>query len=135
VCKFFGTEADSLGGVFAFNLLGLDQRQHAPVRPYRQPSTLRSQVFVSGAILGLVGKQTALRLSPAWGGVAKHEPLENMVLPVVPAGFAEGGLRPRTLGPRRSRSLTFLSPATAHFFRSTSAFGLDVKFAVGVNAS
>ena len=80
MCKFFGTEADSLGGVFAFNLLGLDQRQHAPVRPSRQPSTLRSQVFVSGAILGLVGKQTALRLSPAWGGVAKHEPLENTVL-------------------------------------------------------
>ena len=71
--------------MFAFNLLGLDQRQHAPVRPYPQPSTLRSQVFVSGAILGLVGKQTALKLSQAWGGLAKHRPLLDAVLQWAPS--------------------------------------------------
>jgi hypothetical protein len=80
VREFFGTEAAFLSVLFAFNLLSLYQRQLAPARPYRQPATLRSQVFVAGAILGLVGKQTALRLSQAWGGPAKHRPLLDAVL-------------------------------------------------------
>jgi hypothetical protein len=80
VREFFGTEADFLSVLFAFNLLSLYQRQLAPARPYRQPATLRSQVFVAGAILGLIGKQTALRLSQAWGGLSKHRPLLDAVL-------------------------------------------------------
>lgn len=66
--------------LFAFNLLGLYQRQTSPEQPYRQPATLRSQVFVAGAILGLAGKQIALKLSHAWGGLAKHKPLMEAVL-------------------------------------------------------
>ncbi len=80
VREFFGTEAAFLSVLFAFNLLSLYQRQLAPERPYRQPATLRSQVFVAGAILGLIGKQTALKLSEAWGGLAKHRPLLDAVL-------------------------------------------------------
>jgi hypothetical protein len=72
VCEFFGTEKAFLNVLCAFNRLSLYQRQLAPERVYRQPVTLRSQVFVAGAILGLVGKQTALKLSQAWGGLAKH---------------------------------------------------------------
>ena len=80
VREFFGTEAAFLSVLFAFNLLSLYQRQLAPERAYRQPATLRSQVFVAGAILGLIGKQTALKLSQAWGGLAKHRPLLDVVL-------------------------------------------------------
>ena len=65
VREFFGTEAAFLSVLFAFNLLGPYQRQLDPARPYRQPATLRSQVFVAGAILGLAGKQVALKLSQA----------------------------------------------------------------------
>ena len=65
VGEFFGTEAAFLSVLFAFNLLGPYQRQLDPARPYRQPATLRSQVFVAGAILGLAGKQVALKLSQA----------------------------------------------------------------------
>jgi len=84
VREFFGTEAAFLSVLFAFNLLGLYQRQLDPARPYRQPATLRSQVFVAGAILGLAGKQVALKLSQAWGGLAKHRPLLDAILQWTP---------------------------------------------------
>jgi hypothetical protein len=80
VREFFGTEAAFLAVLFAFNLLSLYQKRIAPEQPYRQPATLRSQVFVAGAILGLIGKQTVLKLSQAWGGLAKHKPLLEAVL-------------------------------------------------------
>jgi hypothetical protein len=80
VREFFGTEAAFLAVLFAFNLLSLYQKQITPEQPYRQPATLRSQVFVAGAILGLIGKQTVLKLSQAWGGLAKHKPLLEAVL-------------------------------------------------------
>jgi Transposase DDE domain group 1 len=80
VREFYGTESAFLAVLFAFNLLGLYQRQIAPDAPYRQPSTLRAQVFVAGAVLGLVGKQVALKLSCAWGGLSKHKPLLDSVL-------------------------------------------------------
>ena len=85
VREFFGTESAFLSVLFAFNLLSLYQRQLAPERAYRQPATLRSQVFVAGAILGLIGKQTALKLSQAWGGLAKHRPLLDAVLQWAPS--------------------------------------------------
>ena len=47
---------------------------------YQQPATLRSQVFVAGAILGLIGKQAVLKLFEAWGGLTKHKPLLDAVL-------------------------------------------------------
>ena len=83
--EFFGTESAFLSVLFAFNLLSLYQRQLAPERAYRQPATLRSQVFVAGAILGLIGKQPALKLSQAWGGLAKHRPLLDAVLQWAPS--------------------------------------------------
>lgn len=78
--KFFGTESAFLAVLFAFNLLSLYQRAMHPQAPYRQPATLRAQVFVAGAILGQMGKQMALKLSAAWGGLAKHKPLLEAVL-------------------------------------------------------
>jgi hypothetical protein len=80
VREFFGTESAFLAVLFAFNLLSLYQRQTSPGQPYRQPATLRSQVFIAGAILGMIGKQVVLKLSQAWGGLAKHKPLLEAVL-------------------------------------------------------
>ncbi len=80
VREFFGTESAFLAVLFAFNLLSLYQKRIAPEQPYRQPATLRSQVFVAGAVLGLIGKQTVLKISQAWGGLAKHKPLLEAVL-------------------------------------------------------
>ena len=78
--QFYGTEAAFLAVLFTFNLMSLYQHMTTPQEPYRQPATLRAQVFVAGAILARAGKQLALRLSQAWGGLAKHKPLLEAVL-------------------------------------------------------
>ncbi len=78
--EFFCTEAAFLAVLFTFNLLSLYQHMVTPAEPYRQPATLRTQVFIAGALLAHVGKQLALKLSAAWGGLAKHKPLLEAVL-------------------------------------------------------
>ena len=78
--EFFCTEAAFLAVLFTFNLLSHYQRMVTPQEPYRQPATLRTQVFIAGAILGHAGRQLALKLSEAWGGLAKHKPLLEAVL-------------------------------------------------------
>ena len=78
--EFFCTEAAFLAVLFTFNLLSLYQHMVTPQEPYRQPATLRTQVFIAGAILGHAGKELALKLSAAWGGLAKHKPLLEAVL-------------------------------------------------------
>ena len=78
--EFFCTEAAFLAVLFTFNLLSLYQKMVTPQEPYRQPATLRAQVFIAGALLAHAGKQVALKLSAAWGGLAKHKPLLEAVL-------------------------------------------------------
>jgi len=78
--EFFSTEAAFLAVLCTFNLLSLYQHLTTPSAPYRQPATLRTQVFLAGAVLGQVGKAVALKLSAAWGGLAKHKPLLEEVL-------------------------------------------------------
>lgn len=80
VREFSGTESAFLAVLFAFNLLGLYQRQITSEKPYRQPATLRSLVCVAGVILGWIGKQMTLKLSKAWGGLSKDKPLLKTVL-------------------------------------------------------
>jgi len=58
VRAFFGTESAFLAVIFAFNLLSLYQRQSTPEKPYRQLATLRTEVFIAGSVLGLIGKQS-----------------------------------------------------------------------------
>jgi hypothetical protein len=77
---FFGTESAFLAVLFTFNLLSLYQHQTSPDQPYRQPATLRTAVFLAGAVLGKMGRETVLRLSAAWGGLAKHKPLVETAL-------------------------------------------------------
>ena len=72
--EFFATEAAFLAILMLFNLLGEFQRA-AGMKDYRQPATLRVQVFLCGAILGRAGHRTVLHLSAAWGGHEKRNPL------------------------------------------------------------
>jgi hypothetical protein len=73
--KFFATEAAFLGVVLSFNLLSLYQAGVTRESGYRKPSTLRTAVFVGGAILGRKGRDVVLRFSESWGGLKKHIPL------------------------------------------------------------
>ena len=78
--NFWATEAAFLAVLFTFNLLSLYQQLGAPAAAYRQPATLRSTVFLCGAILGRAGRQTVLHLSACWGGLAKHKPRLQAIL-------------------------------------------------------
>ncbi len=77
---FFATESAFLAVLFTFNLLSLYQHQTTPTAPYKQPGTLRTAVFLAGAILGKAGHQMVVKLSAAWGGLAKHKPLLEAAL-------------------------------------------------------
>ena len=77
--EFFATEAAFLGILMLFNLLGEFQRASGMIG-YRQPASLRTQVFLCGAILGRAGHRTVLHLSAAWGGLEKRNSLFDKLL-------------------------------------------------------
>ena len=69
--EFFATEAAFCSVLLLFNLLSEFQRVIG-LTTYRQPATLRVQVFLCGALLGRAGHKTVLHLSSAWGGLQKR---------------------------------------------------------------
>ena len=77
--EFFATEAAFLGILMLFNLLGEFQRASG-MTGYRQPASLRVQVFLCGAILGRTGHRPVLHLSAAWGGLAQRNALFDKLL-------------------------------------------------------
>jgi len=77
---FFATEAAFLAVLCTFNLLSLYQHQTTPSQPYRQPGTLRVAGFLCGAVLGVMGRASVMKLSAAWGGLRKHKPLVEATL-------------------------------------------------------
>ncbi len=77
--EFFATEAAFLGILMLFNLLGEFQRASG-LSGYRQPATLRVQVFLCGAILGRAGHRKVLHLSAAWGGLETRNSLLDSLL-------------------------------------------------------
>jgi hypothetical protein len=77
--EFFATEAAFLGILMLFNLLGEFQRASG-MTGYRQPATLRVQVFLCGAILGRAGHRKVLHLSAAWGGLDERNSLFDNLL-------------------------------------------------------
>jgi hypothetical protein len=79
VQEFFATEAAFLSILMLFNLLGEFQRVSG-MSGYRQPASLRVQVFLCGAILGRVGHRQVLHLSAAWGGLEKRNSLFDTLL-------------------------------------------------------
>jgi hypothetical protein len=80
--QFFATEAAFCGILMLFNLLSEFQRASG-LAGYRQPVTLRTQVFLCGALLGRAGHRTVLHLSSAWGGLEQRKPLIESILSYV----------------------------------------------------
>jgi hypothetical protein len=79
--SFFATESAFLAVVFGFNLLGEFQRAVDPtLKTYKQPATLRFEVFTCGAILGRSGHHLILHMSKNWGGYSSRKPLFNSLL-------------------------------------------------------
>jgi hypothetical protein len=79
--SFFATESAFLAVVFGFNLLGEFQRAVDPtLKTYKQPATLRFEVFTCGAILGRSGHHLILHMSNNWGGYSSRKPLFNSLL-------------------------------------------------------
>ena len=82
--EFFATEAAFRSILLLFNLLVEFQRA-AGLTNYRQPATLRTQVFICGALLGRTGRRLVLHLSASWGGLQQRIPLlENLLAYPVP---------------------------------------------------
>lgn len=83
--QFYATEAAFRGTLLLFNLLGEFQRA-AGVPTYQRPATLRTQIFLCGAILGCAGRNIVLYMSSAWGGLKNRIPLlDNILAYVFPA--------------------------------------------------
>src|SRR6202008_2113280 len=79
--SFFATESAFLAVVFGFNLLSEFQRAVDPaLKTYKQPATLRFEVFTCGAILGRSGHHLVLHMSKNWGGYSSRKPLLNNLL-------------------------------------------------------
>ena len=77
--QFFATEAVFCSILMLFNLLAEFQRASG-MKSYRQPATLRMQVFLCGAIAGRAGHRLVLHLSQAWGGLEqRHALFENLL--------------------------------------------------------
>jgi len=77
--EFFATEAAFLSILMLFNLLVEFQRASG-MTGYRQPASLRVQVFLCGAILGRAAHRTVLHLSAAWGGLERRNHLLDKLL-------------------------------------------------------
>lgn len=73
--EFYATEAAFRAVLVLFNLLSVWQRAARPGQTYRRPATLRTEVFLCGAIAGRSARTTVLHLSRAWGGLAQRMPL------------------------------------------------------------
>ncbi len=80
--EFFATEAAFRSILLLFNLLGEFQRA-CGMQEYKQPATLRIQIFLCGAILGKSGRKQVLHLSSAWGGLETRKPLFEKILSYV----------------------------------------------------
>jgi hypothetical protein len=79
--SFFATESAFLAVLFGFNLLGEFQRALDPaLKTYKQPGTLRFEVFTCGAILGRSGHHLVLHMSKNWGGYSSRNPLFHSLL-------------------------------------------------------
>ena len=76
--QFFATEAAFRSILLLFSLLG-DFQRACGFTTYRQPATLRTLVFLCGALLGRAGHHLVLHLSASWGGLQQRIPLlENV---------------------------------------------------------
>ena len=89
--EFFATEAAFNAVLLRFNLVSEFQRA-AGLPIYREPATLRTQVFAGGAILGRAGRRRVLHRSKSWGGLKTRNPLLDQNLKLGNSNFAEVGI-------------------------------------------
>jgi len=61
--------------IFYQQAVGSREEKH-----YQRPATLRSSVFIGGAILGKRGRQPVLHIAQSRGGAQKHQPLIDKLL-------------------------------------------------------
>jgi hypothetical protein len=77
--QFFATEAVFCSILMLLNLLS-EFRRASGMKRYRQPASLRMQVFLCGAIAGRAGHRLVLHPSQAWGGLEQRNALfENLL--------------------------------------------------------
>ena len=72
--QFYATEASFRTVLLVFNLLSEFQRTIGLTK-YNQPASLRTKIFLCGAILGRSGHHRVLHLSLCWGGLLKRNAL------------------------------------------------------------
>jgi hypothetical protein len=77
--EFFPTEAAFLAIILLFNLLSEFQKA-IDLKQYKQPATLRNQIFLCGAILGRAGHDAVIFLSSSWGGLKQRNHLFDNLL-------------------------------------------------------
>jgi hypothetical protein len=77
--EFFATEATFKSILFLFNLLSEFQRVLG-LRKYQQLATLRTHLFLCGAILGRAGHRSVIFFSESWGGLEQRIPWLDKVL-------------------------------------------------------
>ena len=80
--EFFATEAAFRSILLLFNLLSEFQRVSG-MQGYRQPATLRTQIFLCGAILGRAGRKPVLHMSSVRGGLENRNSLFVKILDYV----------------------------------------------------
>lgn len=81
--NFHATESAFLCVCFTYNLLSLYQHASAPEARkagFKRPATLRSAVFIGGAVLGNRSRTPVLYIAESWGGLDKHKPLLDNIL-------------------------------------------------------
>ncbi len=81
--NFYATESAFLSVCFTYNLLSLYQHASSPEQRkagYKRPVTLRSEVFIGGAVLGARSRTPVLYIAESWGGLDKHKPLLDNIL-------------------------------------------------------
>ncbi len=81
--SFFATGSLFLATCLAYNLLSLHRHAADPKRResgHRRPATLRSEVFIGGAVPGARGRVPVLYVARTWGGLEKHKPLLESIL-------------------------------------------------------
>jgi hypothetical protein len=112
--NFYATESAFLSVCFTYNLLSLYQHASTPEQRkagFRRPCTLRSAVFIGGAVLGHQSRVPVLYIAGSWGGLEKHKPLIDNILQW--SGATSPKLPPEPPGEERSAGSSPLEPHAA----------------------
>jgi hypothetical protein len=101
--QFFATEAAFRSVLMLFNLLSVWQRAaRAPQQRYQRPASLRTEVFLCGAVAGRSGHTYVLHMSQSWGGLETRKPLIEQSLrwcDSITPRLAPSGMTPRETSP------------------------------------